>query len=169
MKLVHNLGDMGEVLDLELNYHVDISDEYLTLRKKLRSFKVKETPVILSVENTNTLGTYRFLYDETMRKYMADLLSNLDSHINDISEWDDSNEHYHYNILEQVTPDDAMRNTENSRFWKTYAATIDSSKTDPLPGTDVTPNKPPQRRSRIPISYSYVVQKETNRNAKQQS
>jgi hypothetical protein len=60
-----------------------------------------------------------------------------------------------------------MCNTANSGFWKTYAATIDASTKDPLPGTDVTLNKPPQRRSRMPISYSDVVQKETNRNWKQ--
>jgi hypothetical protein len=68
MKLVHSLGDMDEVLDLELSEHVDISDEYLTLRKKMRSFKVKNTPIIRSIEKTNTLGTYRFLYDESMEK-----------------------------------------------------------------------------------------------------
>jgi hypothetical protein len=85
-KLVHNLGDMDEVINLELNEHLDISDEYLTLRSILRSFKVKRNPGILSVKNTNTPGTYRFLYDETMEKYMVDLLSNLDSHIKDIGE-----------------------------------------------------------------------------------
>jgi hypothetical protein len=44
MKLVHNLGDMDEVLDLELSEHVDISVEYFTLRNILRSFKVKKLP-----------------------------------------------------------------------------------------------------------------------------
>jgi hypothetical protein len=55
---------MDEVLDLELSEHVDISDEYLTICDILRSFKVKNTPIIRSVEKTNTHGTYRFLYDE---------------------------------------------------------------------------------------------------------
>jgi hypothetical protein len=104
----------------------------------LRSFKVKNIPVIQSVEKTNTPGTYCFLYDESMGKYLADLFSNLDSHIKDICEWEDCDKHYRYNTMEQVTPDDAMRYTENSGFWKTYAATIDSSTKDPLPGTDVT-------------------------------
>jgi hypothetical protein len=167
MKLVHSLGDMDEVLDLELSKHVDISDEYLTLRNILRSFKVKNTPVIRSVEKTNTLGTYRFLYNESMEKYMADLLSNLDSHIKDICEWDDCDGNYRYNTMEQVTPDDAMRHTEISGFWKSYAATIDSSTKDPLSCTDVTLNKPPQRRTRMPISYSAVVQKVTTRNSRQ--
>jgi hypothetical protein len=143
MKLVHNLGDMDEVLDIELNEHVDISDEYLTLRNILRSFKVKGIPVILSVEKTNIPGTYRFLYEETMEKYMVDLLSNLDSHIKDIGKWDDIDGHYRYNTLEQVTPDDAMLNAENSGFWKKYAPTIDSSTTDRLPGADATLNNPP--------------------------
>jgi hypothetical protein len=103
-----------------------------------------------------------------MEKYMVDLLSNLDSRIKDIGEWDDSDGHYRYNTLEQVTPGDTMRNAENSGFWKTYAATIDSSTTDPLTGADATLNKPPQRRSRMFISYSTVVQKETNTKMKQQ-
>jgi hypothetical protein len=167
MKLVHNLGDMDEVLDLELSEHVDISDEYLTLRNILRSFKVKNTPVIRSVEKTNTPGTYRFLYDESMEKYMADLLSNLDSHIKDIGEWDDCDRQYRYNTMEKVTPDDAMRYTENSVFGKTYAATIDSSTKYLLPCTYVILNKPPPSRTRMPISYSAVVQKVTTRNSKQ--
>jgi hypothetical protein len=84
-----------------------------------------------------------------MRKYMADLLSNLDPHIKAIGKWDDCGGHYRYNTMEQVTPDDAMRHTESSGFWKSYAATIDSSTKDPLPCTDVTLNKPPQRASTI--------------------
>jgi hypothetical protein len=59
---------MDEVLDLLLSEHVDISYKYLTLRNILRSFKVKNTPVIRSVEKINTPGTYRFLYDESMEK-----------------------------------------------------------------------------------------------------
>jgi hypothetical protein len=88
MKLVHNVGDMDDVLDLELNEHIDISDEYLTLQNILRRFKVKGKPVIISVEKTNTLGTYRFLYEKTMDKYMVDLLSNMDSHIKYLGDWE---------------------------------------------------------------------------------
>jgi hypothetical protein len=40
--------------------NVDISDGYITLQNVLRSFTVKNTPVIRSVEKTNTPGTYRF-------------------------------------------------------------------------------------------------------------
>jgi hypothetical protein len=99
---------------------------------------------------------------------MADLLSNLDSHIKDIVEWDDCNGHYHYNTMEQVTPDDAMSCLkENSGFWKSYAASIDSSTKYPLTCTYVILNKPPQHRIRMPISYSATVQKVTARNSKQ--
>jgi hypothetical protein len=50
MKLMHNLGYMDKVLDLELNEDVDISDEYLTLRNILRSFKVKGSLVIFQLK-----------------------------------------------------------------------------------------------------------------------
>jgi hypothetical protein len=58
MKLVHNLGEMDEGPDIDLNDHVDISHEYRTLRNILRSFRVKNNQVILMVEKTNTIGTY---------------------------------------------------------------------------------------------------------------
>jgi hypothetical protein len=125
--------------------------------------------ITAAVKKTNTLGTYRFLYEETMENYMVDLLSNLDSHIKYIGDWEESSRHYRYNILEQVRPDDAMRNAENSGFWKKYAATIGSGTTAPLPGADANLNKPPQRRPRMFISYSAVVQKEMNTNSKQKS
>jgi hypothetical protein len=62
-----------------------------------------------------------------------------------------------------------MRNAENSGFSKKYDVTIDSGIMAPLPGADTNLNKPPQRRLRIFISYSAVVQKQTSTKAKQQS
>jgi hypothetical protein len=35
MQLVHNLNDMDEILSLDLNDHVDLDPEYLTLRNIL--------------------------------------------------------------------------------------------------------------------------------------
>jgi hypothetical protein len=61
MKLVHNLGEMDEGLDIDLNDHIDIPHEYRTIRNILRSFWVKNNQGILMVEKTNTIGTYRFL------------------------------------------------------------------------------------------------------------
>jgi hypothetical protein len=81
MKLVHKLGEMDEGLDIDLNDHVGTPHKYRTLRNILRSFRVKNNQVILMVEKTNTIGTYRFLYHENMEKYMVDLLRNIDDHI----------------------------------------------------------------------------------------
>jgi hypothetical protein len=83
MKLVHNLGEMDEVLYLDLNDHIDIPHDYRTLRNILRSFRVKNNQVIIMMEKTNKIGTYQFLYHENMEKYMIDLLSNSDDHIKD--------------------------------------------------------------------------------------
>jgi hypothetical protein len=50
MKLVHNLGEMDEVLAIDLHAHVDIPHEYRTLRNILRSFRVKDNQVIIKVK-----------------------------------------------------------------------------------------------------------------------
>jgi hypothetical protein len=81
--MVHNLGEMDEVMDIELNKHVDVPHECRTLRNILRSFRVKDNQVILVVKKTNMVGTHRFLYHEKREKYMVDLLNNIDDHVKD--------------------------------------------------------------------------------------
>jgi hypothetical protein len=51
MKLVHNLGEMDEVLYIELNEHVEISHEYRMLRNILLGFRVNDTQIIITVKN----------------------------------------------------------------------------------------------------------------------
>jgi hypothetical protein len=58
VKLVHNLGEMDEGLDIDLNDHVDTPHEYRRLRNTLRIFWANNNQVILVVEKTNTIGTY---------------------------------------------------------------------------------------------------------------
>jgi hypothetical protein len=116
MKLVHNLVEMDKVLDIDINDHIDIPHKYRTLRNILRIFRVNNNQVILMVEKTNTIGTYRFLYHENMEKYMVDLLSNIDDHIKDTGDWSACDKHYRFNSGEKVTPDDVMRSAGNSSF-----------------------------------------------------
>jgi hypothetical protein len=104
-----------------------------------------------------------------MYTYMVDMLSNSDAHIKDKGYREESDGHYRYNLIDQVTPDDAMRKTENSGFLKKYAATIDSDTRAPAPGADVNLNKPPQRRQRTFMSYSTMVQKESSTKRTHQS
>jgi hypothetical protein len=133
IKLVHNLGEIDEVLDIEINEHVDIPHEYRTLCNILRSFRVKNNQVIIMVEKTNTVGTYGFLYHQNMEKYMFDLLSNIDDHIKDTGDWSACDNHYRFNTGEKVTPDDVMRSAGNSLFWKSYADGISAG---PTPNRD---------------------------------
>jgi hypothetical protein len=114
VKLVHNLGEIHEVLDIDLNDHVDIPHEYRTIRNILRSFRVKNNQVILMVQKMNTIGTYLFIYHENMEKYMVDILSNIDDHIKDAGDWSACDNHYRFNTGENVTPDDVMRSAGNS-------------------------------------------------------
>jgi hypothetical protein len=66
MKLVHNLGEMDEGLDIDLNDHVDIPHKYRTICNILRSFRVKNNQVIFMVRKANMIGTYQFLYHENI-------------------------------------------------------------------------------------------------------
>jgi hypothetical protein len=68
MKLVHNLGEMDEGLDIALNDNGDTPHEYRTLGNILRSFRVRNNQVIVMVEKSNIIGTYQFLYHENIEK-----------------------------------------------------------------------------------------------------
>jgi hypothetical protein len=159
MKLVHNLGEMDEGLDIDLNDHVDIPHENITLHNILRSFQVKNNQVILMVDKTNTIGTYRFLYNENMEKYMVDLLSNIDDHTKDSGDWSACDNHYRFNSGEKVTPDDVMRSEGNSSFWKSYADGISAGPI--LTETRVYLTKPPPRRPITIASYAAGVQRQS--------
>jgi hypothetical protein len=156
---------MDEGLDIDINDHVYIPHEYRTLINILRSFRLKNNHVILMVEKTNTIGTYRFLYHENTEKYMVDLLSNIDDHIKDTGDWFACDNHYQFNSGEKVTPDDVMRSAGNSSFWKYYADGISAGPTPTETGVDLT--KPPVRRPRKIVSYAAVVQKQSTKGANQ--
>jgi archaellum component FlaC len=161
MKLAHNLGKNDEGLDIDINDHVDNPHELRTLHNILRSFQVKNNQVILMVEKTNTIGTYRFLYHENMEKYMVDLLSNIDEHNKYTVDWDACDNHYRLNSCEKVTPYDLMRNAGNSSFWISYADGISAGPTPTETVVDLT--KPPERRPKTIISYAAVVKKQSTK------
>jgi hypothetical protein len=142
---------MYEGLDIDLNDHVDIPHEYRTLHNILRSFRVKNNQVILMVDKTNIIGTYRFLYHENMEKYMVDLLSIINEHIKKTGYWDACDNHYRFNSGEKVIPDDVMRDAGNSSFWKSYADGISDGPIPTDTGVDLT--EPPARRPRTVDSY----------------
>jgi hypothetical protein len=117
------------------------------------------------VDKTNTIGTHRFLYHENMGKYMVDLLSNIDEHIKDTGDWDACDNHYRFISGEKVTPDDVMRDADNSSFWKSYADVISAGPTPIEIGVDLT--KSPARRPRTIASYAAAVvhKQSTKRNS----
>jgi hypothetical protein len=96
-----------------------------------------------------------------MEKYMADLLINIDEHIKDTGDSDACDNHYRFNSGKKMTPDDVMRDTGNSSFWKSCADGISAGPTPIETGVDLT--KPPARRPRTIVSYAAVVQKQSTK------
>jgi hypothetical protein len=93
MQLVHNLNDMDEILSLDLHEHVDLDQEYLTLRNILRSFKVRGNPVIQYIERTAESGTCKQLYHTAMEKHVKDLMEGIDEHIRQVGDWETCDTH----------------------------------------------------------------------------
>jgi hypothetical protein len=162
MQLIHNLNDMDEILSLDLNEHVDLDPEYMTLRSILRSFKVRVTPVIQSIERTAESGTYKLLYHVAMEKHVNDLMEGIDEHIRHIGDWETCDTHYRYHTNEKFTPHSQLtRANENPSIWSSYAIKLSGSAV-PAVETDKTMNAPPPRSIRnVQVSYSAITQKNT--------
>jgi hypothetical protein len=143
MQPVHNLNDMDEILSLDLNEHVDLDPEYLTLRSILWSFKVWGNPVIQYIERTAESGTYKLLHHTAMEKHVKDLMEGIDEHIRQIGNWETCDTHYRYQVNEKVTPYSQLtRRNENPAFWSSYAIKLSGSAV-PEVETDKT-KVPPQ-------------------------
>jgi hypothetical protein len=162
MQLLHNHNDMDEILSLDLNEHVDLDPEYLTLRNILRSFKVRGNPVIQSIERMAESGTYKLLYHVAMEKHVKDLMEGIDKHIRQIGDWETCDTHYRYHVNEKVTPHSQLtRANENPDLWSSYAIKLSGSAV-PAVETDKTMNAPPPRSIRnVQVSYSAIAQKNT--------
>jgi hypothetical protein len=116
MQIVHNLNDMDEILSLDLNEHVDLDPEYLTLINILRSFKVWGNPVIQSIERTVESGTYKLLYHAAMKKHFKDLMEGIDEHLRQVGDWETCDTHYRYHVNEKVTPQSTHESEWEPRF-----------------------------------------------------
>jgi hypothetical protein len=53
-------------------------------------------------------------------------------------DWNGCDSHYRYITMEKITPDDSMRKTDNSSFWKSYAADIGAGPPENESGFDLT-------------------------------
>jgi hypothetical protein len=162
MKLVHNLNDMDDNLSLDLHEHVDLDQEYLTLRNILRSFKVRGNPVIQSIEQTAESGTYKLLYHAAIEKHVKDLTEGIDEHILQVGDWETCDTHYRYHVNQKVTPHSQLaRANENPDFWSSYAIKLSGSAVIAVE-TDKTMNAPPPRSiPNVQVSFSAITQKNT--------
>jgi hypothetical protein len=153
---------MDEILSLDLNEHVHLDPEYLTLRNILRSFKVRGNPVIQSIERMAESGPYTLLYHSEMEKHVNDLMEGIDEHLRQVGDWETCNTHYRYHVNEKVTPHSQLtRANENPDFWSSYAIKLSGSAA-PAVETDKTMNAPPPRSIRnVQVSTSAITQKNT--------
>jgi hypothetical protein len=67
MKLVHNLGEMDTVLDIELNEYVDTPRMYRTLHNILCRFRVKENHIVLMVKKQTRLARIAYYIMRTWK------------------------------------------------------------------------------------------------------
>jgi hypothetical protein len=147
---------MDEILSLDLNEHVDLDPEYLTLRNILRSFKLLGNPVIQYI-NLQTL-----ISRCNEKKHVKDLMEGIDEHLRQVGDWETCDTHYRYHVNEKVTPHSQLtRANENPDFWSSYAIKLIGSAVSAV-DTGKTMNAPPPRSIHyVQVSYSAITQRDT--------
>jgi hypothetical protein len=126
-RIIHNLNDIDEIVEIILADDVDMNMEALgvTIREVLYNHKEsKGAQLFESIEKTNTGGTHRVLFDETKTVEVDALLDNLDGSLASLGNWTNCHTHYRYHTNEEIhivgnaPRPSATRNT--SAFWTSH-------------------------------------------------
>jgi hypothetical protein len=101
-RIVRNLNDIDEEIDLEVNDDVDMEGAGTTIREMFMKHLDNKCNVLFhNMEHTNTSGVYRLLFDETNTEQVDTLLTTIDESLNALGDWDNADAHLTYHSNEK--------------------------------------------------------------------
>jgi hypothetical protein len=94
-RIVQNLNDIDCPIDIISDSGEEIDAATITLRDVFYQYKDSEGKQLIdAIENTNTGGTYRFLFHEKNTESIDNMLNNLDATLDEIGAWGECDVHY---------------------------------------------------------------------------
>jgi hypothetical protein len=159
-RIVQNLADIYEIIDININDEEDEEMEGtgITLRHIfLQCLDKQGQPLLQSIEQTSTGGTYRFIFDKIKVIEEDAMLASIDSDLDKIGQWEECNTHYRYLPSNPITVIGSIPRSTPTTFC---ANNLSAFQAGPILGEISTANlqRPkPRRNVWAKVSYSDIA------------
>jgi hypothetical protein len=101
-RIVRNLNDIDEEIDLEVNDDIDMEVTGTTIREMfIKHLENKGNVLFHSMEHTNTDGVYRLLFEETNTEQVDTLLATIAELLDVSADWYNADAHCRYHSNEK--------------------------------------------------------------------
>jgi predicted nicotinamide N-methyase len=88
-RIIHNLSDVDEIIEIALGEDVDMYQAVIILRDIFYNHQDKEgNRLIDAIEKTSTGGTYCFLFQQNKAEEVYKMLEHIDETLHSIGDWD---------------------------------------------------------------------------------
>jgi hypothetical protein len=130
----------------------------ITLRHIFLQYLDKQDqPLLQSIEQTSTGGTYRFFSNKNKVFEVDGMLASIDSDLDKIGQWEECNTHYRYLPSNPITVIRSIPRSTLTTFWANHLSAFQAG---PIPGEISTANlqRPrPRRNAWAKVSYSDIA------------
>jgi hypothetical protein len=121
-RVLTNLNDIDAIIEMETPDTANFGNNgSFTLREAFLSYKDDAGASIFSAfEDTQTGGTYRFLFNDNNRASVGMLITDIDEKLEAIGNWDDATVHYRYITTDDVEVSGKNAQAQGKYFWQKH-------------------------------------------------
>jgi hypothetical protein len=120
-RIVHNLNNVDEIIEIALGEDVDMDPAGITLRDIFFNYHDKNgNRLIDAIEKTSTGGTYRFLFQQSKTEEVDKMLEHIDDTLTSIGDWDECHTHFRYLPSIPISVVGHIPRTTHPAFWANH-------------------------------------------------
>jgi hypothetical protein len=127
-RIVHNLNDVDDIIEIALGEDVDMDLAGITLRDIFFNYHDKNgNRFIYAIEKTSTGGTYRFLFQQNKTEKVDKMLEHIDESLTSIGDWKECHTHFRYLPSIPIIVVGRMPRTTQPAFWANHLSQFNSA------------------------------------------
>jgi hypothetical protein len=117
-RIVHNLNDVDEIIEIALGEDVDMDPTGITLRDIFFNYQDKiGNRLVDEIEKKSTGGTYRFIFQQSKTEEVDKMLEHIDNTLTSIGDWDECHMHFRYLPSMPISVVGRIPRTTNPSLW----------------------------------------------------
>jgi hypothetical protein len=117
-RIVHNINDVDEIIEIALGEDVYMDPAGIMLRDIFFNYHDKNGKRLIdTIEKTSTGGTYRFLFQQNKTEEVDKMLEHIDETLTSIGDWEECHTHFRYLPSIPISVVGWIPRTTQSAFW----------------------------------------------------